>query len=228
MASKLGVVLEIEGAESYIKRPVGPMVAVEVQDISKLAGFISIPSMAEGATTTNTIQQKIIYSSLPNQCKKCRQFGHHARACNTNIVRPREGPSQHNPSQGANMGEELATRGVTQGVTHASKPKPPTSSSSDPHTKRGDRMWAEALDARDPPHTLSQPARHAYPHSESLVQFSNHRRSTSNDMRDQEMRESLESPARHKGGAQPEAEQLKEGRLTPNAKLHFEIPELTG
>ncbi len=41
------------------------------------------------------------------------------------------------------------------------------------------------------------------------------------------MREFLESPVRPKGGAQPEAEQLKEGGTTPNAKLHFGIPELT-
>jgi hypothetical protein len=67
-ASKLGAVLEIEAAESYIKRPTGPMpmVTVEVQDISKLPGYIRIPSMAEGAPTTNTIRQKILYFGLPN------------------------------------------------------------------------------------------------------------------------------------------------------------------
>ncbi len=56
MASKIGEVLDIKAADSYIKRPAGPMVTVEVQDITKLAGFIIIPSMAEGATTTNTIR----------------------------------------------------------------------------------------------------------------------------------------------------------------------------
>jgi len=78
MASKIGDVLDIEAANSYIKRPAGPMVTIEVKDISKLAGFIRIPSMAEKATTTNTIRQKILYSGLPNQCRKCRKFGHHA------------------------------------------------------------------------------------------------------------------------------------------------------
>ncbi|CAK9872506.1 unnamed protein product [Sphagnum jensenii] len=47
-------------------------------------------------------------------------------------------------------------------------------------------------------------------------------------MRDQEMLESLESPICHKGGARPEAEQLREGGPMPNAKLHFGIPELMG
>lgn len=66
MASKISEVLDIEAADSYIKRPAGPMVTIEVQVISKLAGFIRIPSMTEGATTTNTIRQKILYSGLPN------------------------------------------------------------------------------------------------------------------------------------------------------------------
>jgi hypothetical protein len=46
MVSKIGVVLEIEPTESYVKRLVGPMITVEIQDISKLASHIRIPSMA--------------------------------------------------------------------------------------------------------------------------------------------------------------------------------------
>jgi hypothetical protein len=107
MASKLGEVLDIEAADSYIKRPAGPMVTIEVQDISKLAGFIRIPSMAEGAATTNAIRQKILYSGLPNQCRKCRKFGHHARACNTSKTRLREGLAQHNPPLSASTREVL-------------------------------------------------------------------------------------------------------------------------
>jgi hypothetical protein len=56
MASKLGEVLDIEVADSYIKRPTGPIVMVEVRDITKLARFIKISSMAEGAATTNSIR----------------------------------------------------------------------------------------------------------------------------------------------------------------------------
>jgi hypothetical protein len=88
MANKLEKVLDIEAEDSYIKRPIGPMVTVEVQDISRLAGFIRIPSMSEGAGTANIIRQKILYSGLPNQCRKCRKFGHHAKACNMNLFRP--------------------------------------------------------------------------------------------------------------------------------------------
>jgi len=71
MASKLGEVLDIEVADSYMKRPTGPMVTIEVRDIAKLVGYIRIPSMAKGASATDMICQRILYSGLPNQCRKC-------------------------------------------------------------------------------------------------------------------------------------------------------------
>ncbi len=56
MVSKLGEVLDIEATDSYMKRPAGPMVTIEVRDIAKLAGYIRIPSMAEGALATDMIR----------------------------------------------------------------------------------------------------------------------------------------------------------------------------
>jgi hypothetical protein len=84
MASSIGEVLDIKSPDSYIKRPAGPMVTVEVRDISKLAGIIRIPSMSEGADARETTPQRILYSGLPNQCRKCCRFGHLARACSQN------------------------------------------------------------------------------------------------------------------------------------------------
>jgi hypothetical protein len=84
MASSIGDVLDIESPDSYIKRPAGPMVTVEVKDISKLTGIIRIPSMAEGAGPGDIIAQRILYSGLPNQCRKCRKFGHLAKTCPLN------------------------------------------------------------------------------------------------------------------------------------------------
>jgi hypothetical protein len=98
MASKLKEVLEIEAVDSYIKRPAGPMITIELRDISRLPGYIRIPSVAEGSEDTATIAQKNLYSGLPNQCRKCRRFGHHARACNTSRIKPREGAPNPNPS----------------------------------------------------------------------------------------------------------------------------------
>jgi hypothetical protein len=91
MASKIGEVLEIETADSYIKRPAGPMITIELKDISKLPGYIQIPSMAEGAETNDMIAQRSLYFGLLNQCRKCRRFGHHARSCTTNRSKPWEG-----------------------------------------------------------------------------------------------------------------------------------------
>ncbi len=98
MANKLGEVLEIEAADSYIKRPAGPMITIELRDISRLPGYIRIPSMAEGSEDTATIAQKNLYSGLPNQCRKCRRFGHHAQAHNTGRIKPREEAPTLNPS----------------------------------------------------------------------------------------------------------------------------------
>jgi hypothetical protein len=55
MASKIREVLEIEPMESYMKRLVGPMITVEIQDISRLGGHICIPSMAESAIPKDII-----------------------------------------------------------------------------------------------------------------------------------------------------------------------------
>jgi len=55
MASKIGEVLEIEPVESYVKRPARRMITVEIQDISRLAGHIRIPFMAESSIPKDTI-----------------------------------------------------------------------------------------------------------------------------------------------------------------------------
>jgi hypothetical protein len=130
MVSKLEEVLDIEAVDSYIKRPAGPMVTVEVHDISRLAGFIKIPSMSEGAGTANTIRQMILYCGLPNQCRKCRKFRHHATDCNTNLVRPQEGPTHLNPpqrtsSRGALNPSEAAQNSIKTTKSRLSSSAPP-------------------------------------------------------------------------------------------------------
>jgi hypothetical protein len=123
MASKLGEVLEIEAADSYIKRPAGPMVTIEVKDIVKLAGHIRIPSMAEGVAFTNPIRQKILYSGLPNQCRKCRRFGHQARACNIIKNSTQEGAAHHTPVPSGTDSDALPSHGgetPSEGLTKSS------------------------------------------------------------------------------------------------------------
>jgi hypothetical protein len=40
MANKIGEVLEIEPIESYIKRPTGPLITIELKDISNVATLL--------------------------------------------------------------------------------------------------------------------------------------------------------------------------------------------
>jgi hypothetical protein len=119
MANSIGEVLDIESPDSYIKRLAGPMVTIEVKDISKLAGIIRIPSMAEGAGPGGTTTQRILYSGLPNQCRKCRRFGHLAKNYPLNKPptqpsgTPAKAPSEWGgrTTQGRNFS---ARRGITE------------------------------------------------------------------------------------------------------------------
>ncbi|CAK9865733.1 unnamed protein product [Sphagnum jensenii] len=125
MASKFGEVMDIETADSYMKRPACPMVIIEVKEITKLAEYIRIPSMVEGTSAMDTIHQRIFYSGLPNQCRKCRKFGHHAQICNTNRLKPREGSTHHNAPRSTNAKKAPDSRPPSQDATFASKSGPP-------------------------------------------------------------------------------------------------------
>jgi len=62
---------------------VGPRITVAMADISRLPGYIRIPSLDENNPLDATIPHKILYSGHPDQCLKCRKFGHMARVCTT-------------------------------------------------------------------------------------------------------------------------------------------------
>jgi hypothetical protein len=121
MASKIGEVLKIELEDSYIKRPAGPMIMVETHDISKLARYICIPSMAEGATTKDTTPQRILYSGLPNQCWKCRRFGHFARTCTMTKIPIWNGnaPVSTPPTWSERVAQGPIDTSATQFTTHS-------------------------------------------------------------------------------------------------------------
>ncbi len=126
MASSIGDVFDIEFPDSYIKRPAGPMVTVEVKDISKLAEIIRIPSMAEGAGLGDTTAQRILYSRLSNQCKKCRKFGHLAKNCplirsptQDGNIPPKAPPERRGKNeQGRNTSTQRWSTEKTKGATN--------------------------------------------------------------------------------------------------------------
>jgi len=187
MASKLGEVLDIEAEDSYIKRPAGPMVTLEVRDIFKLAGFIRIPSMSEGAGTKNSIRQRIFYSGLPNQCRKCRKFGHHARTCNTNLARPQEGPTHRNSPRRENSGGASAPKDLAQNVSSSIRPGPPPSVPTKLQKKKGVASRKDSPAAMESPQPPAQPSEGGNPDFGGSVQVVSSRIPDSKGMRDHEM-----------------------------------------
>ncbi|CAK9271837.1 unnamed protein product [Sphagnum jensenii] len=239
MASKLGEVLEIEAADSYIKRPAGPMVTIEVKDIVKLAGHIRIPSMAEGVAFTNPIRQKILYSGLPNQCRKCRRFGHQARACNIIKNSTQEGAAHHTPVPSGTDSDTLPSHGgetpnskyPSTRLAHTIAPRaraqdPIVASSRDPQVVGKYQGRTESKLPRNrttaPPLSINPTKNRSSCQSTDPGQ----RNATTGAQVNQSMAEPLPSPNRAKEETRAEVEKPSEEAMTPKPNLFFELPEL--
>jgi len=225
MASKLDEVLEIEAADSYIKRPAGPMVTIEVKDIAKLTGFIRIPTMAEGTAFTYTIKQKILYSGLPNQCRKCRRFGHQARTCN--IVRnsvqegvahkvpvPREADNKHPRTRPS---AEVAPR-----VREQSSSTVPRHEAQAPGTYQG------GATSKLPRNRSSAPSPGEGPSKTRPSNQSSNPEQRWASAGVQETRRAADPtplPGRAKEGTQANGRKPPEGATTPKNSIFFELPE---
>jgi hypothetical protein len=223
MASNLGEVLDIEATDSYMKISVGPMVTIEVRKISKLAGYIRIPSMVEGASAMDTIRQRILYSGLLNQCRKCRKFGHHARICNTNKFKPQEVLVHHNapPESKRREGPKLtptASRHDLHKQVGTPTEVPPNS-----QTRGSGATHVEAKISMNRPPAPTQSVRLIKPLIDNSTLGPGQWTSTNDDQKDQDMTELSESPTRAKNKTRPEAERLTKGVFTPKAKLCFGI-----
>jgi hypothetical protein len=215
LARKIGEVLDIEPADSYIKRPASPMVTVEVQDISKLAGSIRILKMVEGAGTSNTIVQKIIYSGLLNQCRKCWRFGHHARACTTNMPKPQEVPGKFNPSRRESSGGASGTSSAAQRPGNGPNVRQLKNSPLNPQSRKGGHQREGALiqAPAGPSQTLPDSANQGFPALGSPGQTSRQRNPNRREQRDQEMLDIATLPIKFT----PEPPRPKE-------KLSFDLP----
>ncbi len=222
MASKLGEVLDIEAADSYIKRPAGPMVTIEVKDIVKLASYIRIPSMAEGAAVTDTIRQKILYFGLPNQCRKCRRFGHQARACN--IVRnfayegvahrasiPRETDNKYPSTRPTS---EMATRARAQNSTAVPR-----------HEAQAPGTYQGGAASKLPRNQTSAPGKDPSKTRSGSLSSDPEQRSTSAGAPENRSAADLTpSPSRAEEGARADGKKPSEGATTPRNNIFFELP----
>jgi hypothetical protein len=80
----LGKVFKIEPMDSYIKKLVGPMVTIEILDISKLLKCIKIPLVDSHNLIKTFVLHKITYLGLSNQCDTCQQIRHIVCTCPNN------------------------------------------------------------------------------------------------------------------------------------------------
>jgi len=83
LAGKIGEVLIVENKDAALKRPGGPLITVKVSDIAKLPGCILL-HLPDGSGTLCPMSQEVSYSGLPDQCNRCRKFGHPASKCPLN------------------------------------------------------------------------------------------------------------------------------------------------
>jgi len=215
MASKLREVLEIEAADLYIKRPAGPMIMIELRNISRLPGYIRIPSMAEGSEDTATIAQKNLYSGLPNQCKKCRRFGHHARTCNTGRIKPREEAPTLNPSilRGENRKKSGGAEALHLGNNQADKQlRGQNARNNQEQTGTNHKQPESGKQARHPARPNIRTTSNALPNAEAAP------RSSKDIPGSLETDQAMADPTTPPG--------TRQGKLSPTARTRLESPLL--
>ncbi len=154
--------------------------------------------------------------------------GHHAKACNTNLVKPQEGPAHLNPPLKAGSGGVSDPSKVAQNSIRISKSRPPSSAPPKPQEMKGGKLREEAPKATGSPPIPSQPSGQGNPGLERLTQAASSWNPESKGMRDQEMPDLPESTACPKTEPHTEKEQCPTGTLSPNNKPPFGFPVREG
>jgi hypothetical protein len=205
------------------------MVTVEVKDISKLAGVIRIPSMVEGVGPGDTTPQRILYSGLPNQCRKCRKFGHLAKNCPLNRSPTQEGsiPGKAPPEW---RGRNAQGRNANTQHWNAEKPKvfmdqrgKGGTGANKVHTIKGERM------GRNPPNSGILQHAASKTHAPGGIEEKEKKpppSSTSTPDLDQKMSECTFSPPHRLAREHQDPINQSDQESTPRTKLHFATPEL--
>jgi len=199
------------------------MVIIEVKDIAKLAGYIKIPSMVEGASTMDMIRQRILYFDLPNQCRKCRRFEHQARTCNTIKNKVQEGVAHHNPLPSVTNDRQPSTCLMHTNAARAKAHNPTSINTHDLQVLGMYQGHTEAKVPRNrtstPPPPIDPPRNLSGNQSSDPGQWS----STTGVQEDLSMTEPPPSPSWAKGEIHVEAGKPLEEATTPKNKLFFEL-----
>ncbi|CAM6027380.1 unnamed protein product [Sphagnum balticum] len=204
------------------------MVTIEVRDIAKLAGYIRIPSMAEGAATTDMIRQSILYSGLPNQCRKCRRFGHQTRTCNITRSKSQARGIQQNSYPNTTHGGQSSTCQASANVSRERMQGPTTTTVPDPQIAN---RYQGCMEAKIPWKQTLAPPLPTDPiriHLGSQTSNVSHRSATTGAQVDLSMANPPSSPSRAKGEPRAEAKNPPEEATTPKNKLNFGLHGLNG
>jgi hypothetical protein len=89
-AAKIGKVIKVEPSDTYIGKTAGLRVRILRDNIHDLPKTILIPR----ASLEEFTKHPVLYNELPDQCNRCRKFGHVAKYCDRS-KQPKE--SSHNP-----------------------------------------------------------------------------------------------------------------------------------
>ncbi|CAN5955668.1 unnamed protein product [Sphagnum jensenii] len=200
------------------------MVTIKVKDIAKLAGYLRIPLMAEGASVTDTIRQKMLYSRLPNQCQKCQRFEHQAQACNIVKNFAQEGAAHRalatrisdNKNQNTRPTTKMATRVRAQSSTAVPRheAQAPTTHKGGTASKLPRNQCSVSVSGKDPYNTRS-----SRPSSDP------EQRNTSAEA--PENRSAIvptTSPSRAEEGTRADGKKPPEGATTPRNSIFFDLP----
>ena len=132
IGDQLGQVVTIDTSESYITKLFGPRIRLLVRTLHNLPHTIILPRIdREGS-----VEYKLEYSGLPNQCGRCRSREHQVRHCpkkenktqqRTNIPAP--APKQvwrARPNVTQNRTENSISTSKAQEVNQPASPLPPS------------------------------------------------------------------------------------------------------
>jgi len=183
--------------------------------------------MAEGAEMNNTVAQRILYFGLPNQCQKCRRFGHHARVCNVIKIKPWEEAAHPNtPPLSKKEDKRPCTRAPQQKPNQAGRRSHPQSAKNNPTPMGRGSTRAETWHQTNCPRAPAQANSLAKSHSEETARSLSHKEALRNAKANQDMAEPTNSPGLSQDRLNSEDKRHSEGAFTPKAKFNFGIQEL--